>query len=541
MRSISTMTKDTRPEISPYAFPSIALNFQGGSTLYISAHLLTQSHKLGSMVLQQNTLQFTDVSADSGHVLVHYLFTGTYQCLRPKKLSVQDGVAAEFLTSVRVYNVAQTYTLQPLVELAKDEIQKLGKNLRTTLIFDLVKDAYPSPRTDDIWLSTYLKAQLRLFLESPLKSLAEKKVEDQAAMSISDLLFKSMSEIYHEHTVSLHEGQSQAMGQASTNTAKESEEQASEDAEEQAAREADAIAEEEREIARLLNKKNNSFMGLSSKLEQRLSQLQAKAMERVKEQAACKAECLAREAEGQAAREARKEAATSAHPESTHRLHKESVETEALREDKMIQKYSAPGGVELFDPLVIGKADTTKDDAIHLEAKAAQDNGINTSQNNVTNTEALGVTKEKEKKKEKNKKKKNNNKSVAAINPTPGVSEGCLLEKSNQNTKDGSNVWLDPWIVTDPKKGKAKNKKSDVKTSVSGSPSVDLTDAHNHEARADENKTTRADDEMWSFWGFERKPKKNDTAMVDRESVLPLPLPPCDPKALGIQIDSGLA
>ncbi|KAH8124449.1 hypothetical protein LI328DRAFT_168558 [Trichoderma asperelloides] len=625
------MTKETRPEISPYAVPSIELYFQGGSTLYIPPHLLTQSHSLGSMVLQ-STLQFTDVSADAGHVLVHYLFTGTYQSLKLKRSSAQDCLAAEFLTSVRVYSVAQTYTLPPLVELAKNEIQKLGKNLPTALIFDLVKDAHLSLRTDDIWLSSYLKAQLRLFLESPLKPSAGIKAEDQATIPIMDLLFKSMFELYHENIISLRETQSHAFEQASTNTTKLVEEQAAkeveeatreaetktrkpeeqtvapaaldvtteeekelamleskkakkgrllktdearrlelrenakmrakekvaQEAEQAAAKESEAqavredkeavkeateragqkdieakviaeVAEEECEIARLLDKKHNSFMGLSSKLEKRLSQLQAKAIKRAEKQGTCESEYLTQGS--------RKETAAIAHPETTHELYKQPVENEALTEDKMIQKDSALA-VGSYGSWGIGEADAIKNDEIHVEAQAAQDIGISTSQDNVANAEPLGATPEKEKKT----KKKKKNKSVAAVSPTPEILEDCLLEKTNRNTKNESNMELDPWGFSVREKRKAENKKSDVKPSASRSPSGDLTDTHNQEAAADEYKMARLEDEGWRFWGLGKNKKaESNTATAGQESVLPLPLPPRDPKVLGIQIDSGLA
>ncbi|KAH6952353.1 hypothetical protein BKA56DRAFT_242692 [Ilyonectria sp. MPI-CAGE-AT-0026] len=42
-------------------------------------------------------------SFDAGHVMVHFLHTGTYQCLRPKGQSPQDKRAAEFTTNVRVF------------------------------------------------------------------------------------------------------------------------------------------------------------------------------------------------------------------------------------------------------------------------------------------------------------------------------------------------------------------------------------------------------------------------------------------------------
>ncbi|KAL7800058.1 hypothetical protein V8C37DRAFT_363904 [Trichoderma ceciliae] len=196
------MAKDKRPEISPYAVPSIGLCFQGDITLYVPIHLLAQSHKLESMHLQ-DALQFVDVSPDIGHVLIHYLFTGTYQCLKPKNGSLQEKVATEFITSVGVYNAAQAYALLPLVELAKAEIERLGNRLRAPLVFDLMRDAYPNPSTDDLWLNGYLKARLSLFLKSSPGSLVGEITGERKSMSISEILFESMFELLHEDTVLL--------------------------------------------------------------------------------------------------------------------------------------------------------------------------------------------------------------------------------------------------------------------------------------------------------------------------------------------------
>ncbi|KAM0264133.1 hypothetical protein ACHAQJ_000878 [Trichoderma viride] len=167
----------------------------------------------------QNSLQFVDVTPDAGHVLVHYLFTNTYQCLKPKHSSVQERLAAEFVTSIRVYTAAQTYILPSLVELAKGEVERLGKKLQAPIVFDSVRYACPSLSTNDIWLSSYLKTRLRLFLESSPEQLVGEIASEPKIMSISDILFKSMFELFHENTVLLREGYEQALGQASTGTA----------------------------------------------------------------------------------------------------------------------------------------------------------------------------------------------------------------------------------------------------------------------------------------------------------------------------------
>lgn len=185
---------------SPYTDPSVSVRFEtDGGELYIPPHLLAQSEKLESMVSYGQTLRL-DMPSDAGHVLVHYLFTSTYQCLKPKGTLPEESLAAEFLTSARVYNAAQAYVLPHLVELAKAEIERLGKLLKASLVFDLIRQGHPYPSTEDVWLGNYLKARLRLFLEGPTESSIGDIAPEHAVISIGDILFNSMLELYHENS-----------------------------------------------------------------------------------------------------------------------------------------------------------------------------------------------------------------------------------------------------------------------------------------------------------------------------------------------------
>lgn len=179
--------------------------FSGGDKLYVSPHLLCQSPKLESLYLD-NTLELLDVSKDAGHVLVHHLITGTYQSLKLMYLGPEQELAAEFLTSVRVYTAAKTYSLPSLVELAKAEIERLGERLQVSLAFDLMRDAYPNPDTDDVWLNSYLKNRLKLFLEDGFTdTLVDEVAVRRNAVSVSDILFKSLLELLRDNAVSPHE------------------------------------------------------------------------------------------------------------------------------------------------------------------------------------------------------------------------------------------------------------------------------------------------------------------------------------------------
>ncbi|EHK18909.1 uncharacterized protein TRIVIDRAFT_204313 [Trichoderma virens Gv29-8] len=382
------MDEYSRPETSPYEVPSVALYFANGCTLYISPRLLAQSPKLERYLLNPSPL--LDISKDAGHVLVHYLTTGSYQSLKSINLSPQEEVVADFLTGIHVYTAAKTFVLPNLVELAKAEIERLGGRLQLSLVFDLLRDAYPDPETNDVWIGNYLKNRLKCFLtDGIIEPLASEADVRYKTASISDILFKTILELFQENKASMRNEYIDILAKtalAAANSEPEPidlvdkpvvksnmktgetggdlngsddnewgfhpknkkkgkttnavhgflEEEESEDistqdiaanldkkieksfdsveqpegkgAEERAAymavkaAEAAAIAEEEAEIAQLIDKRDNFFLGLSTKAEERLHHLQAKAKKRAEEQAVCEVELTVREVE-QAAKE----------------------------------------------------------------------------------------------------------------------------------------------------------------------------------------------------------------------------------------------
>ncbi|KAK5993333.1 hypothetical protein PT974_06762 [Cladobotryum mycophilum] len=191
---------DTRPEVSVYSAPSIMLRLQDGSHLYVPTRLLQEIPKLAHISEQGD--YHLDVLPDVGHVLAHYLFTKSYECLRPRGSTPHERLAREFTTSVRVYAAARTYELLDLEDLAKSEIDRLGDKLRTPLVFDLAQMACPNPSADDVWLTNYLKTRLRHLLENPREPLDWGSPIEDRTLSISDILFRSMLELVYGHKIS---------------------------------------------------------------------------------------------------------------------------------------------------------------------------------------------------------------------------------------------------------------------------------------------------------------------------------------------------
>jgi hypothetical protein len=114
---------------------------------------------------EQTTIEGT--SESSGHALVHYLYTGNYQALRSKEDSPAQRRIADMETSIQVYATARAYQLTRLEELAKSEIERLGRDMADESILSAVKDAYPSLRADDTWMAAYLLARMETLLKTP--------------------------------------------------------------------------------------------------------------------------------------------------------------------------------------------------------------------------------------------------------------------------------------------------------------------------------------------------------------------------------------
>ncbi|KAL3588210.1 hypothetical protein FPOAC2_14109 [Fusarium poae] len=96
------INKDSRPEHSPYASQVCAVYFQGNGPLYIPHALLHQSVGLASRSVATGCfssslrdLHLNDIDYNTGHVLIHFMTTGRYQCLKPQGETVMMSIMEE--------------------------------------------------------------------------------------------------------------------------------------------------------------------------------------------------------------------------------------------------------------------------------------------------------------------------------------------------------------------------------------------------------------------------------------------------------------
>ncbi|KAH8659467.1 hypothetical protein BGZ61DRAFT_465393 [Ilyonectria robusta] len=91
-----------------YASEVCAVYFQGNRPLHIPRELLHQNAELTSRDMaigcyssSFRELHLDDIAYDTGHILIHSLNTGSYQCLKPQGDTTAKRYTPEFATALR--------------------------------------------------------------------------------------------------------------------------------------------------------------------------------------------------------------------------------------------------------------------------------------------------------------------------------------------------------------------------------------------------------------------------------------------------------
>ncbi|OBS16297.1 hypothetical protein FPOA_13082 [Fusarium poae] len=314
---------DSRPEHSPYASQVCAVYFQGNGPLHIPHALLHQSVELTSRSVATDCfssslrdLHLDDIDYNTGHVLIHFMTTGRYQCLKPQGETIMMRYASEFTTALRVYAAAQSFQLPSLCDLARREMIALGDRLSLPSLVDIMEESSLSLSTLP-GIAAYVESRILAFAENITYTTSEKVLSEIGTPStLSMVLLKAIlllqtskvslrdDSLRKEEPVEILRGLSDtgpiAKGKASDvdQAMKEAEEQAAKRAEEKAAAAAIAVAQriaeaqateavhEEGEIACLLEKKARRGGRLIKKDQDRLSTLEYNTAKRSEARAA---------------------------------------------------------------------------------------------------------------------------------------------------------------------------------------------------------------------------------------------------------------
>ncbi|KAK4160563.1 hypothetical protein QBC43DRAFT_112213 [Cladorrhinum sp. PSN259] len=188
---------DARPETSPYASPTCTLPF--ASPLNVPQEVLLKSPKLLA-AYESNLPELPQISEDVGHVLVHYLYTGKYETLKPKPVEDISKQIVELKTSIQAYAAARAFELPELMRLAEAQIEKFGEGLPLPTLLEVARDAHPSLTDSDNWFLDFLRARIRPHLRDA-KALRETDLLDRISCILSPnrVLLRTVLELFCEN------------------------------------------------------------------------------------------------------------------------------------------------------------------------------------------------------------------------------------------------------------------------------------------------------------------------------------------------------
>ncbi|KAF5675426.1 hypothetical protein FCIRC_7410 [Fusarium circinatum] len=145
---------DAAPTPSPYASGICAVYFSEKGPLYVPCSLLSEEMKEGAEFQDENSthplaeLWLDDITLDVGHVIIHYLVTGTYQYLEQQEEEgdedddIEKDFSAEFATAIRVYVATDdSLPLPALREMTRGEILRVGEWLSLPALIKVMEEA----------------------------------------------------------------------------------------------------------------------------------------------------------------------------------------------------------------------------------------------------------------------------------------------------------------------------------------------------------------------------------------------------------------
>lgn len=101
------------------------------------------------------------MSAATGHTLVHYLYTGTYQTLETKSDDAASMTHIKFKQALLVFAIATMYELPDLEGLAKEQIRTHGSLMALDEVLDTTKKCTWFPKMAWSWFHEYLQDRVK--------------------------------------------------------------------------------------------------------------------------------------------------------------------------------------------------------------------------------------------------------------------------------------------------------------------------------------------------------------------------------------------
>ncbi|KAF5544009.1 hypothetical protein FPHYL_11116 [Fusarium phyllophilum] len=188
---------DAGPTRSPYASGICAVYFSEEGPLYVPCSLLSEEMKEAADFQDDDSahplaeLWLDDITLDVGHVIIHYLVTGTYQYLQQQEEeeNYEKGISAEFAIAIRVYVATNdSLPLPALREMARREILHVGDWISLPALIKVMEEAAMSFKAYP-GIATYVESRLLSFSATPANFGTKDHVDETlAALGAPDTL-----------------------------------------------------------------------------------------------------------------------------------------------------------------------------------------------------------------------------------------------------------------------------------------------------------------------------------------------------------------
>ena len=193
---------------SPYTSRPSTLHFGPDRQSYYVPKALLQS--LGEISYDDpwdRVTSLPDVDADSGHVIAHFLHTGTYQTLVEEGEDVTTSLSAskEFLKAALVCMAAKKYKLTDLEGLARKEMVQCSTDIGITELVQLIsEDIFGTLCSHPLWIQEFMTEKVEVAIKNGdnvfLKAGFFASI---ASSSLARLLAQEVVNIYHKENVEL--------------------------------------------------------------------------------------------------------------------------------------------------------------------------------------------------------------------------------------------------------------------------------------------------------------------------------------------------
>jgi hypothetical protein len=193
---------------SPYTSLPSTLRFGPDRQPYYVPKVLLQSlGELSNDDPWNRVTSLPDVDADSGHVIVHFLHTGTYQTLVEEGEDVTTSLSAskEFLKAALVCVAAKKYKLTDLEGLAREEMEQCGTDVSITELVQLIsEDTFGVLSSDSAWLQDFVTDKVEVAIKNGDDVfLTTGFFASIASSSLARFLAQGVVNIYHKQNVEL--------------------------------------------------------------------------------------------------------------------------------------------------------------------------------------------------------------------------------------------------------------------------------------------------------------------------------------------------